>query len=469
MRLKLFKKYFFTTTLIILSSLVVIMVILTFVLNNYIAKERHLSLSKACDEVSQFLKEESIEESDQIEGIVSTIADISGADIFIADENRIVKICSCEDFLQNRNCLHTAKEISQLEFEKAVNSDELRLTTLGLYKNPHYITAVSVASLDGSLTVFAGAPVSIIKDIIATVSNLYLLSAIIPIIIMFFAIYAMTYRMTKPIKLMSEASRLMARGDFSKRIPVTSDDEIGELSAAFNMMTNNLASLEGMRKSFVANVSHELKTPMTTIGGFIDGILDGTIPPDKQSYYLGIVSEEIKRLSRLVNSMLSISKLESGEQALSYELFDLRELIFTTVISQEQRIKTQKLTVEGLDELEAISINADKDLMHQVIYNLVDNAIKFTNEGGKISFKLAKENHKTVFVLTNSGLGIPQKDIKFVFERFYKVDKSRSAAKNSTGIGLYIVKTVIKAHGGTIMVSSKENEFTSFKVILPDV
>ncbi len=469
MRLKLFKKYFFTTTLIILSSLVVIMVILTFVLNNYIAKERHLSLSKACDEVSQFLKEESIEESDQIEGIVSTIADISGADIFIADENRIVKICSCEDFLQNRNCLHTAKEISQLEFEKAVNSDELRLTTLGLYKNPHYITAVSVASLDGSLTVFAGAPVSIIKDIIATVSNLYLLSAIIPIIIMFFAIYAMTYRMTKPIKLMSEASRLMARGDFSKRIPVTSDDEIGELSAAFNMMTNNLASLEGMRKSFVANVSHELKTPMTTIGGFIDGILDGTIPPDKQSYYLGIVSEEIKRLSRLVNSMLSISKLESGEQALSYELFDLRELIFTTVISQEQRIKTQKLTVEGLDELEAISINADKDLMHQVIYNLVDNAIKFTNEGGKISFKLAKENHKTVFVLTNSGAGIPQKDIKFVFERFYKVDKSRSAAKNSTGIGLYIVKTVIKAHGGTIMVSSKENEFTSFKVILPDV
>jgi len=117
----------------------------------------------------------------------------------------------------------------------------------------------------------------------------------------------------------------------------------------------------------------------------------------------------------------------------------------------------------------SISINADKDLIHQVIYNLVDNAVKFTDEGGKICFELKRENNKTVFVITNSGKGIPQKDLKFIFDRFYKVDKSRSAAKNSTGIGLYIVKTIVKSHGGTVMVSSKENEFTSFKVVLPDI
>lgn len=113
----------------------------------------------------------------------------------------------------------------------------------------------------------------------------------------------MTYRLTKPLKQMSEAARAMAKGDFSKRIPVTSDDEIGELAVSFNQMTNSLVQLEGMRKSFVANVSHELKTPMTTIGGFIDGILDGTIEPDKQKYYLQIVSDEVKRLSRLVQSI----------------------------------------------------------------------------------------------------------------------------------------------------------------------
>ena len=284
---------------------------------------------------------------------------------------------------------------------------------------------------------------------------------------MFYVIYIMTNSMSKPLRLMSQASKAMARGDFSKRIPVTSDDEIGELAISFNMMTNSLARSEGMRKNFVANVSHELKTPMTTIGGFIDGILDGTIEEDKQKYYLEIVSDEVKRLSRLVQSMLSMSKLESGEFVLKPELFDFRELICSVVISQERRIESQNINISGLDEIESISLNADRDLIYQVIYNLVDNAVKFTGEGGNISFELANKNKKTVFVITNTGKGIPQSDLPHIFERFYKVDKSRSASKNSTGLGLYIVKTIVTAHGGSISVSSKEGEYTSFKVVLP--
>ncbi len=284
---------------------------------------------------------------------------------------------------------------------------------------------------------------------------------------MFFAIYAMTYRLTKPLKLMSEASRAMAKGDFSKRIPVMTDDEIGELSVSFNQMTNSLVQLEEMRKSFVANVSHELKTPMTTIGGFIDGILDGTIEPEKRNYYLTIVSDEVKRLSRLVQSMLSMAKLESGEFVLKPELFDFREMLCTIVISQEQRIEAKKLNIKGLDEVESISVNADKDLIHQVIYNLVDNAIKFTDESGTIGFRVKRDNKKLVFTITNTGKGIPENELPHVFERFYKADKSRSANKNSTGLGLYIVKTILKAHGGGIAVTSKENSFTSFSVTLP--
>ena len=467
MKLKLFKKYFLTTALIILSSLVVIMVILTFVLNNYIAKERHLSLSKACNEVSVFLSDESVEKAEQIDSVLSTVAEISGADIFIADADRSVQICSCGDFSQNGNCLHTDKKIKETEIEKALKSDKLLLTTLGLYKTPHYVTAIPVQAGENYFTVFASAPISSSKEIIAKVSNLYLLSAVIPMLIMFFAIYAMTYRLTKPLKLMSNASRAMAKGDFSKRIPVTSDDEIGELATSFNMMTNSLAQLEGMRKSFVANVSHELKTPMTTIGGFIDGFLDGTIEPEKQDYYLGIVSDEVKRLSRLVEAMLSMAKLESGEFNLKPEVFDLRELLISVVISQEQRIEGKKLEIKGLDETESISVKADRDLIYQAVYNLVDNAIKFSDDGGEISFMLKRENNKTVFTLSNTGSGIPEKDLPFIFERFYKVDKSRAASKNSTGIGLYIVKTVIAAHLGSVSVSSKENEFTIFKIVLP--
>ena len=188
---------------------------------------------------------------------------------------------------------------------------------------------------------------------------------------------------------------------------------------------------------------------------------------EKQPYYLGIVSDEVKRLSRLVQSMLSMARMESGEFALKPELFDLREMLCSIVISQEQRIEKLKIDIVGLDELQGISIKADKDLIHQAVYNLVDNAVKFTEEQGRITFTLKTENKQVVFTVKNTGKGIPQKDLPFVFERFYKVDKSRSASKNSTGLGLYIVKTIITAHGGTITVSSKENEFTSFKVTLP--
>ena len=246
-----------------------------------------------------------------------------------------------------------------------------------------------------------------------------------------------------------------------------SDDEIGELAISFNQMTNSLARLESMRKSFVANVSHELKTPMTTIGGFIDGILDGTIEPDKQKEYLAIVSDEVKRLSRLVESMLGMSKLESGEFAIRPELFDFRELLCSIVISQEQRIESKKIEIVGLDAIESFSLNADRDLIHQVIYNLVDNAIKFTDEAGKITFNAEGGPKEMVFSIRNTGKGIPERELPFVFERFYKADKSRSSDKKSTGLGLYIVKTIVKAHGGGITVKSKENADTEFIVTLP--
>lgn len=472
MRLKLFKKYFFTTSVIILTCLTVTMLILSFVLNNYIADSKHETLSKACTMVSEYIMDsketENTDDTERFFNIIQSVARVSDADIFIALPDGRVGVCSCKEWEKNKNCLHTSHIIPDNEIEFIGDGDKLRLTTLGIYENPHYVTAKQVYNSDGSgMTVFATASLSIVKNLLTSLTKLYLLSAIVPIIIMFFAIYAMTYRMTKPLKLMSEASRAMSKGDFSKRIPITSDDEIGELATSFNLMTNTLASLEGMRKSFVANVSHELKTPMTTIGGFIDGILDGTIEPEKHSYYLGIVSEEVKRLSRLVQSMLSMSKLESGEFIMKKEPFDLREMIFSVVISQEQRIEQKHIDIKGLDTLESVSVTADRDLIHQVIYNLVDNAIKFTDNDGKVSFSLQNEDGNIVFTLKNTGKGIPQKDLPFVFERFYKVDKARSDIKNSTGLGLYIVKTIVKAHGGKIVVSSKEDEYTTFKLELP--
>ena len=471
MKLKLFKKYFFTTSLIFVFSLSVMMMILSFALNNHLAKEKYKSLSKSCAEVTEYITELSEGEIDNADFVrtINAIASVSDEDIFICDSKGSITVCGCDDWMNNGECFHSEKIIPNDVLNTAGGKSSFRLGTVNVYKNPHYIASEPIYG-DGNErigTVFATAPLSAIRELMLTIIRLYLLSAIIPIILMFFAIYAITYRMTKPLRLMSEASKAMAKGDFSKRIPVTSDDEIGELSVSFNQMTNSLVQLEGMRKSFVANVSHELKTPMTTIGGFIDGILDGTIEPEKQRYYLTIVSDEVKRLSRLVQSMLSMAKLESCEFVFKPELFDFREMLCNIVISQEQRIESQNLNITGLDEIQSISVNADRDLIHQVIYNLVDNAIKFTDESGTIDFKVKKDSKKLVFTITNTGKGIPVNELPYVFERFYKVDKSRSAVKNSTGLGLYIVKTILKAHGGSITVTSRENDFTTFAVTLP--
>ena len=164
-----------------------------------------------------------------------------------------------------------------------------------------------------------------------------------------------------------------------------------------------------------------------------------------------------------------MSKLESGEFNLKPEIFDLSELLRSVVLSQEQRIEKGQIDIKGLDTLTDISVNGDRDLIHQAIYNLVDNAIKFNRQGGEIAFALYKEANNIVLTISNTGAGIPKKDLPYVFERFYKVDKSRSAEKNSTGIGLYIVKTVITAHKGTISVASKENEYTTFKITLRSI
>ena len=469
MKLKLFKKFFLTTSLIIVFSLTVMMMILSFVLNDYIARSKHTTLVKCCEAVTEYVSDtdESNEKLD-IEQLIDTIisiAEVSEAEIFVADNNGNVIACSCAEWLDTGNCLHSSNTISYDNFISGADKDGMGLSTLNIYKNPHYVAAKRLYGDYGA--VYSTAPVSTVSNLLSAIVKLYLISAFLPILLMFISIYAMTYRITKPLKMMSEASKAMAKGDFSRRIPVMSDDEIGELSMSFNMMTNNLAQLEGMRRSFVANVSHELKTPMTTIGGFIDGILDGTIEEEKQEYYLSIVSGEVKRMSRLVQSMLSMSRLESGEFVLKPELFDLRELLCTIVISQEQRIEKSNIKITGLDELQDITLTADKDLIHQVIYNLVDNAIKFSNQNGEIIFNLKSEGKNAVFTITNTGTGIPEKDMPYIFERFYKVDKSRSASKNSTGLGLYIVKTIITAHGGSITVTGRENDFTSFTVTLP--
>lgn len=470
-KLNTFKKYFIAVSVTFLLCLTAIIVIVSILINNSLSKDKLQSLNNSCDAVSRFIQNDYNSQffETNLHNMARTIAVINDNGVIITDTKGAVIACSCSDYSIDYVCTHSVSPISSEIIGSAKQGFEEIGRFGGLYSEIFYTAGRSVSVEDGTVVafVFASSPASTLSEFYSELIKLYAFSAIIPIVVLFFALYTMTYRWIKPLKLMSEASKAMAKGDFSRRIPVMSNDEIGMLSESFNSMTNSLVELENMRRSFIANVSHELKTPMTTISGFIDGIIDGTIDSSKQDYYLKIVSDEVKRLSRLVQGMLSLSKLEAGEIKLKLSDFSFRDLILDVVLNQEQRIESKNLNVIGLDKIPSVMIYADRDLLHQVVYNLCDNAVKFTDEGGTLEFSLTSDGSTLEFTLKNTGVGIPEKDLPHIFERFYKGDRSRSANKDSTGLGLYLVKTIIKIHGGKAFVRSTENVFTQFGIVLP--
>ncbi|WAM30516.1 sensor histidine kinase [Caldicellulosiruptor naganoensis] len=286
------------------------------------------------------------------------------------------------------------------------------------------------------------------------------------VILVLIITYALTQRIITPIKKLASISRKIAEGDFSERIPlpVNNNDEIGELIASFNYMTEKLENLEMMRKSFISNVSHELRSPLTSIRGFIEGILDRTIPDDKRDFYLNLVREEVIKLNNLINQLLELSRLEWGKINLNLTTFKIYSVVAEELIKFEQRIEEKNIEV-FLQVDENLVVKADRDLISRVVHNLLDNAIKYNKVGGKIYIYSEVENDKAYITIEDTGIGIPEKLQKLIWERFYKVDKSRSLEKG-VGLGLSIVKEIIKLHKQNIWVESEEGVGTKFTFTL---
>lgn len=277
-----------------------------------------------------------------------------------------------------------------------------------------------------------------------------------------FASYIITKDATLAATQLADAAKRYSKGDFSLTVSIDERSELSELAQALNLMAAKLEKSETIRNSFIANVSHELRTPMTSIGGFVDGMLDGTIPPEEHKKYLTIVSGETKRLTKLVYSMLNMTKLESGEIKLNRTECDIVEIIVSCLTSFEKRIDEKGIQICGLDR-EMIKVYADKDLLHQVVYNLTENAIKFVNESGYIEYNFKTlEDGTFFFSISNSGDGIDKEELPLVFNKFYKTDKSRGLDKTGMGIGLYLCQSIIKLHDGKIEVSSAQGVSTEF-------
>lgn len=303
---------------------------------------------------------------------------------------------------------------------------------------------------------------------VAGIAKAFSLATLFALVLCFIAIFFLVRGVAKPLGEMQEATEHFARGDFEYKANENyRKRNFRDFAKSLNKMAYELKKDDEAQKSFIANVSHELKTPMTSIGGFIDGILDGTIPPEEEKKYLSIVSSEVRRLARMVVSMLNISKIEAGETKLIATKYDIGKQIFETLLLFEQKIEEKHIEIEGFENMHGVIIEADRDLLQQVIYNLFDNAVKFTPENGKITVSAVNNGEGTKVTIRNSGAGVSEEEIARIFERFYKVDKSRSFDTKGVGLGLYIVKTIVNMHEGEISASSKQGSYTEFSFEIP--
>jgi signal transduction histidine kinase len=341
------------------------------------------------------------------------------------------------------------------------------VTSLDLYPKPRVVSGspVTVRTLVGS-SVVGYVLVSTQSAALLEMWHSFLLIFVTVALVVFALAMVFSYicsvRLTKPLQEMATAVRRFGQGEFDVRVQDPGKtEEVAQLATAFNNMADSLAQSETRRQEFVANISHELKTPMTTISGFTDGILDGTIPPEKSREYLQVVSAETKRLARLVRKMLDISKLQSKQNVVGHEQFDLCEIMCQMLLSLEGKINARHLDMDVQMPEEPVKVWGEPDAITQVGYNLMDNAIKFSPEGGVIGLQIATKDGKAYVTVCNRGPTIPAEELPLIFDRFHKSDKSRSMDKDGVGLGLYIVKTILNNHKEDITVTS-ENGVTSF-------
>ena len=397
------------------------------------------------------------------------VSQITQADVVICNNQGYIILCSGN----LTGCDHDGWQLNQEYLDKVYENDGYSATGTirNLYSEERYVVSAPIVSGEEHLgIVMVSTPTAGTRQVLEKIANIFTTAAVFVVLVAVLGVTAFARRESKPLKELANAASAFGHGELDARVKLDEDssEEMEELALAFNNMASSLQKSEYQRQEFVANVSHELKTPMTTISGYVDGILDGTIPPEHQEHYLHIVSDETKRLSRLVRSMLDISQLQK-EQGIPEEKkihFDLEECAGQVLITFEKKINDKKLNVDVNFPEHPVYTVANQDYITQVIYNLLDNAVKFCPEGGTLGLTIREGSNKAYVSVSNDGETIPPEELPLVFDRFHKLDKSRSQNRDGWGLGLYIVKTIVCAHGENISVTSKNGK-TEFTFTMP--
>ncbi len=475
-----FAKYIITFMLIIFISFLVLVSIVTGMVNSYAVTSKQQTLSTTAHGAADFLgartkSHGSLVKFDQIvrdsqADIDRMLSALSSVDedisILLVDNNgnvvRMISggVCGESNAVVPRSVMNEVNNLVELsEFEMLE----------GVFDTPHMFYTAPVFTEDGYVcgTVFACSATATQDELLGVMIKTIIISSLWIMLAALIAVYIITERVIGPLKDMSRMAKEFAKGNFEARVPVRGRDEVASLAVAFNDMADSISRLEVMRNTFVANVSHDLRTPMTTISGFIDNILSGAIPPEKHQYYLELIRTEVGRLARLVSSLLDISRIQAGERKFEMRPFDVCEMARRILISFEAKIEGKHLDVEFDCDRDRMPVLADHDAIYQILYNICDNAVKFSRERGKLRVAINEiKDNKLQISVYNEGEGIAAEDVPFIFERFYKGDKSRGLDKSGAGLGMFISKTIIDAHNENIWVRSEQGSFCEFNFTL---
>ncbi|MCH5287737.1 MAG: HAMP domain-containing histidine kinase [Christensenellaceae bacterium] len=390
-----------------------------------------------------------------------------GACILVVDRTRRVRDNFQSAYAENPSFVASlnGKELSEA-LTRVLAGDEIdvRQTIDG---SPAFTVGVPFVQ-DGMVlgAVLIQTPAQVVEGGAAELIVPVLLVALAALLVSGAVIFLLIRRVMRPLRELTGASRAMSEGDFAVRVqPGTNTPEIAELATAFNTMADRLSLVESQRREFVANVSHELRSPITSIRGFIEGMEDGTIPPEEHAKYLSIVGGETRRLSKLIGDLLALSRLEREDAALTLSDFDMCEMLRRAVIRRVSDLEQRRMELVCDFFEEPCMVRADADRIEQVVVNLLDNAIKFTPEGGTITLSTAMSKELCTVTVADNGVGVSPEDAPRVFERFFTADRAHTAGKG-TGLGLSICQRILEMHGQSIRLLDAP-EGAAFAFTLP--
>ncbi|MFA9397929.1 MAG: ATP-binding protein [Clostridiaceae bacterium] len=463
MKKGLFTKMALAYTVIIAGSFIVLASVLSIWFEGYYFDQRKNQLNNEAKIIEPSIEEYLNREltSDSMSDLLSYISNYIYADIWIADSNGYLYAVSD---IKHENLIGKQVLTEDLVILRKGKTVEKRGTFNSIFSLPVHTYEMPII-IDGygfSGTIIMNTSLDEIQEPLKKVYFIIWISALFAILSSTFVIYYFSQKIIiKPLGKINEASYKLAQGDVSKRVYIKSNDEIGELAKSFNSMADSLEKVEKNRKDFISNVSHELRSPITSINGFIGGILDGVIPKEKEVYYLNVTHNEIQRLSRLINDLLDLSAIESGKLTLNITKFNMVSLIKETAVKFERRLINKNVKMKVLIKDDNIFVEADKDRIIQVITNLLDNAVKCVSLNGNIIIKADIKGDKVYISIYNDSKNISEETMKHIFDRFYKGDKSRTN-KESTGLGLSIARSILISHNNEIWIKNEEKgvEFT---------